>query len=100
MNFRLIFGIVIYVFLGWIICQIDAYESYTWYSGIWHGLFFVPNILKNLFWHTPYQAVMCTTSYVVFFRLFSIISLLSCLGLNHYDSRRKARAAQENDLRV
>lgn len=85
---KVIFGIIIYILLGWLLCHIDPYENYTWYSGIWHGVFFVPNVLKNFIWHTPCKATFYTTGYLAFYCIFSIISILSCLCLNEYKNKR------------
>ena len=35
--------------LAWLFCNIDALESYSWISGIFHGLFIVPNYIRHLF---------------------------------------------------
>lgn len=26
-------------FMGWYLCDINPNDTYSWYSGIWHGLF-------------------------------------------------------------
>ncbi len=93
MSIKIILGIGTYILLGWLLCYIDPYESYSWYSGIWHGAFFVPNLLKSLLWNTPYKAEICTTGYTVFFRLLSILSILSCLGIREY----KTKGQKENN---
>lgn len=36
---RIIITILVYCFVGWLLCDINPYKYYTWYSGIWHGLF-------------------------------------------------------------
>lgn len=84
MSIRVLFGTVIYILLGWVLCHVDQFESYTWYSGVWHGIFFVPNILKNLIWHEPYKATICTAGYQMAFWTFSLISILLCLGIKQY----------------
>ncbi len=44
MIIRIAENLLVYVFLGWLLCDIDPNpnpnKEYTWYSGIWHGLFF------------------------------------------------------------
>lgn len=87
MSIKIILGVGTYILLGWLLCHIDPYESYSWYSGIWHGIFFVPNLLKSLLWDTPYTAEICTIGYTVLFRLLSIVSILSCLGIREYKAK-------------
>ena len=41
MIIRLIITVLVYSFFGWLLCDIDPDKEYSWYSGIWHGLFFV-----------------------------------------------------------
>lgn len=36
---RIILTVLAYCFVGWLLCDIDPDKYYTWYSGIWHGLF-------------------------------------------------------------
>jgi hypothetical protein len=73
---RIIITILVYCFLGWLLCDIDAEKTYTWYSGIWHGLFFVPNLLRSWFGDALYKAETYTTAYNVFFWIFSILDVL------------------------
>ena len=30
-------------------CRIDPIATYAWYSGIWHGFFWFPNIIMSIF---------------------------------------------------
>ena len=60
--------------IGWLLCDIDVEKVYTWYSGIWHGLFFVPNFIRHLVWNSPYKAEFYTTAYNIFYWIVSIIS--------------------------
>ena len=30
-------------------CRIEPWETYSWYSGVWHGFFWFPNIVMSLF---------------------------------------------------
>lgn len=86
MSKRIIIGTIIYILVGWILCHIDQYERYSWYSGIWHGFFFVPSVIKSFIWHSPYKAQMCTTGYQIMFWLFSLVSILLCLGIKRYET--------------
>lgn len=54
--------------LAWLICNIDTSDSYSWISGILHGLFIVPNYLRhsidnNVLWYAQNH----TTAYSIFF---------------------------------
>ena len=73
---RLIITIVIYCFLGWLLCDIDPGESYSWYSGIWHGLFFVPNLLRSWFSDAIFKAEIYTSAYNVFYWIFAVLSVI------------------------
>lgn len=66
-------------FIGWLLCDIDVEKEYTWYSGIWHGLFFVTNFIRYLVWDTPYKAELYTSAYNVFYWIFSILSTIGLL---------------------
>ncbi len=73
---RLIITILIYCFLGWLLCDIDPGESYSWYSGIWHGLFFVPNLLRSWFSDAIFKAEIYTSAYNVFYWIFAVLSVI------------------------
>lgn len=36
---RIFVFIFVSCFIGWLLCDIDPNKTYTWYSGIWHGMF-------------------------------------------------------------
>lgn len=62
--------------LAWLICNIDASDSYSWISGILHGLFIVPNYLRhsidnNVLWYAQNH----TTAYSIFFWISAIFIL-------------------------
>ena len=42
---RIFVFIFVSCFIGWLLCDIDPNKTYTWYSGIWHGMFFIPNFI-------------------------------------------------------
>ncbi len=73
---RIIFTILAYCFFGWLLCDIDPGKEYTWYSGIWHGMFFVINLVRSWFTNALYKAEIYTTAYNVFYWIFSIWSVL------------------------
>lgn len=67
-----IIGITICFFIGigillsmWL-CNIEPGTTYSWYSGIWHGLFFIPNLVRSWFGDTLYKAEYYTTAYNIF----------------------------------
>ena len=74
--FSFLFGfccpIAVFVGLGcgvaYLICNIDVNDSYSWLSGILHGLFFIPNFIRHLFTEeTLYFAEHHTTAYTIFY---------------------------------
>ena len=76
--------ILVYCFLGWLFCDIDPAKEYTWYSGIWHGMFFVANWIRSWFGDVLYKADNYTTAYNVFYWIFSILTVIGFL----FPSRR------------
>ncbi len=80
---RIIITILVYCLLGWLFCDIEPGKEYTWYSGIWHGLFFVINFVRSWFTDALYKADNYTTAYNVFYWIFSISSVLGFFGGSH-----------------
>lgn len=59
---------VAYYAVAYFFCSIDPERTYTWYSGIWHGIFWFPNLIMSLFSNSIYaKAPHCTTAYIVFY---------------------------------
>ncbi len=85
---RFLITVLVYCFLGWLLCDIKPGEEYTWYSGIWHGLFFVVNLVRSWFTDALYKAEIYTTAYNVFYWIFSILSVLGFLFGGAGSSRR------------
>ena len=56
MILRFLITVLVYCFFGWLLCDIDPGKEYTWYSGIWHGLFFVVNLIRSWFTDALYKA--------------------------------------------
>jgi hypothetical protein len=79
MLLRFLVMILVYCFLGWWLCDIDASKEYTWYSGIWHGSFFVINWVRSWFTDALYKAENYTTAYNVFYWIFSILSVIGTI---------------------
>ena len=75
MIIRILITILVYCFLGWLLCDISPSKEYTWYSGIWHGMFFVINFVRSWFTDALYKAEIYTTAYNVFYWIFSILSV-------------------------
>lgn len=76
MILRILITIAVYSFFGWLLCDIEPGKEYTWYSGIWHGLFFVVNWVRSWFSDALFKADVYTASYNVFYWIFSIFSVL------------------------
>ena len=81
---RYIFALAVNCALAYLFCEIDSNPDvvYTWYSGIWHGLFFVPNLVLSWFIDVIYKAECYTDAYNVFYWIFSILStIIAIFGL-------------------
>ena len=63
------------MFFAWWLCDIDPAKTYTWYSGIWQGMFFVPNLVRSWFSDALFKAESFTTAYNIFYWIFSILSV-------------------------
>lgn len=75
---------------SYFLCDISPDITYTWYSGIWHGLFFLPNWMWNGFRDNLYKAENYTTAYNVLWWIFSIGSTLFVLWLYNIPDTIKA----------
>ncbi len=63
------------------ICYINPDKSYTWYSGIWHGLFVIPHWIVSWFSSEIYcRAPNATTAYSIWWWVTFVFSTLSMLG--------------------
>jgi hypothetical protein len=60
---RIIITVLVAGLFGWLLCDINPDKNYIWYSGIWHGIFFVPNYIRHLVWNTPFKAEIYTSAY-------------------------------------
>ena len=85
---RILITILVCCFLGWLLCDINPEKKYTWYSGIWHGMFFVVNIVRSWFTNALYKAEIYTATYNVFYWIFSILSVLGFLFGGARSTRR------------
>jgi len=60
--------IAAYYAAAYFFCSIDPERTYTWWSGIWHGIFWFPNLIMSLFSDSIYaKAPNCTTWYTIFY---------------------------------
>ena len=67
--------VVAYYVVAYFFCHINPEKVYTWYSGIWHGIFWFPNLIMSLFSDSIYaKAPNCTTWYNVFYFLSIVAS--------------------------
>ena len=62
--------------VSWLFCDIDSKKTYSWYAGIWHGIFIIPNFIRSLFTDALYKAEHYTAAYNVFYWISSIMSVL------------------------
>lgn len=73
----IVIALGIEVGLACFICNIDASDSYSWISGVFHGLFIVPNFIRHLFSaDILYFAEYHTTAYTIFYWLTAILFIL------------------------
>lgn len=84
---RIVITILVYSIAGWLLCNIDPDKEYIWYSGIWHGLFFVPNLIRSWFTDAIYKAETYTAAYNFFYWVVCIISVLGFLFGGGYRKR-------------
>lgn len=75
----IIITILIYCFVGWLFCDIDSEKTYSWYAGIWHGIFIIPNFVRSLFTDALYKAEHYTIAYNVFYWISGIMSVLTTI---------------------
>lgn len=51
-----------------LLCNVKENELYVWYSGVWHGLFAIPNFIRGLFWdNVSCFANVHTVAYTIFY---------------------------------
>ena len=71
------------------ICCINPDKTYTWYSGIWHGMFVIPNWIVSWFVDDIYcKAPKSTTAYRIWWWISFIFIGLSILGGNKRHKER------------
>lgn len=72
---KILITVLVYCFVGWLFCNIDPGETYSWFSGIWHGIFFIPNLLRSIFTDALFKAQSYTDAYNVFWWISVIFSI-------------------------
>lgn len=75
---QLAIGLVITCLLAHWLCDINPEKTYTWYSGIWHGLWFFPNLIRSIFSNAEFKAQYYTTGYNIWWW---IVVICQCLGI-------------------
>ncbi len=87
-GYRLIIQLLLWMLISYWLCDITPNETYSWYSGIWHGMFFVPNFLRSLHSNTLYKAEYYTTAYNIWWWSSTIVLTISFIfgekGNNRY----------------
>lgn len=75
---RIVIGVLVYMFFGYLFCDINTAETYSWYSGIWHGMFFIPNLLRHCFnSDILYKANDYTAAYNIWWWISTVVSVIS-----------------------
>ncbi|MEZ3423036.1 MAG: hypothetical protein K1W39_04915 [Lachnospiraceae bacterium] len=62
------------------LCEINPETTYSWYHGIWHGIFFIPNFLKSIFTDALFKAELYSNAYNVFWWITVVSEVLGVLG--------------------
>ena len=64
------------------LCDIYEQEAYSWFSGIWHGLFFIPNYARSILNPSVlYKAFYFSTMYNVFWWIVVVLQIPTMLTL-------------------
>lgn len=71
-------GIIVFCIAAYYLASIDYSQVYSWYMGIWHAIFVVPNFLLHHCYDSDilYFAEEHTTAYSVFFWIIFVTSIL------------------------
>lgn len=71
-------GLAIFCIIAYFIANISYSKEYSWYMGIWHAIFVVPNFLLHCFYDSDilYYAEQHTTAYSIFFWLVFIFGII------------------------
>lgn len=83
-----IFTFCLYLFMGWLLCDIEPGTEYTWYSGIWHGAYSVINLVRSWFSDALYKAEISTTAYNVWYWISSIYTVVAWIFAGFFYTRK------------
>ena len=79
---KVIVPILIAILLACLLCNIHDGETYSWLSGIWHGVFFVPNFIRHLVDASIlYKASSYTTMYNIYWWGISVVEIIGVLPM-------------------
>lgn len=77
---KVIIPLLIGVILACWLCNIYDSETYSWLSGIWHGLFFMSNFIRNFInSDILFKAAHYTTIYDIYWWLISTMEVIMTL---------------------
>ena len=79
MILRIVIDIAVYCFIGWLLCDISPDKTYSWYAGIWHGMFVVPNFIRSWFTDALIIAPCRTAAYTVLYWIFAVLAVLGLI---------------------
>ena len=60
------------IIIAYFFVDISPEKTYSWYSGIWHGIFIPINMIRGLFFDVIYKAVSYTVMYNIFLWFFAV----------------------------
>ena len=76
--FKFVLPMVIACLLAMWICDIEPGVKYRWLSGIWHGIFVVPNFIRHIITNKVLiMAEKGTEAYYIFFWIFAIATAIT-----------------------
>lgn len=71
---RILTFIIVAVLLSWLWCNIDPDKTYHWLGGLWHGMNFLPNLIRSIFMGSLVKAQNCAGGYNFFWWTATILS--------------------------
>ncbi|GHT34914.1 hypothetical protein AGMMS49574_23230 [Bacteroidia bacterium] len=79
---QLLIPLAFWVLIANFLCEIDPTKDYTWYSGIWHGLFVIPHWIVSWFSNDVFcKAPNSTIAYSIWWWITFIFSSFGILGI-------------------
>ena len=91
MAIRFTITFIAYCFVSYVVCNIIPKETYSWYAGIWHGLFFLPNFFRSLFVDVKFKADFYTQGYNICHWIFSFVGSAIYVFANVYRIKEEPR---------